>query len=108
MPAGAARNHSAPGPARGRPRVLLAEDDPIASAIIEQKLSGKGMDVVAFGDGREALEAVLSGLAGTGARGFDLLILDVSLPGLDGFEVLAGIRAREELKGIPVMMLTGK
>lgn len=82
-------------------RILLAEDDPVVAAIIKQKLSGRRMAVDHFGDGDAALEA---------ARGkpYDLFILDVSLPGLDGFGLLVQIRAEPALKKVPVMMLTGK
>jgi DNA-binding response OmpR family regulator len=91
---------------RSRPRILLAEDDPIVAAIVQQKLQRRRrMSVRHFPDGLEALEAAQ---AAAGSEPFDLFILDVSLPGLDGFALLARLREHPELKSVPVMMLTGK
>lgn len=81
--------------------VLLAEDDIYVAAIIKRKLASRGMRVDHYPDGKAAQDAAF-------AKAYDLIILDVDLPGMDGFSVLAGMRAESSLKKVPVMMLTGK
>lgn len=85
-------------PAGGKYRVLLIEDN------IEVRLSAaealaQVADVVAFPDGERAL-------AGVKAREFDLIILDISLPGLDGIETLSKLREFERLRHLPALALT--
>src|SRR5215510_7626135 len=80
-------------------RVLLVEDDPELAAIIESGLGEQGFQVAregTFADGRT--RAVL----GT----FDVLILDVMLPGGSGFDLCRALREREV--GTPVLMLTAR
>lgn len=79
--------------------VLLVEDEPELAAQVSRALMRAGHNVSKAGDGPSALKEV------TGAR-FDLVVLDVNLPGFDGFELLARIRAA----GIPlrVLMLTAR
>lgn len=74
-----------PDPAR--PRVLLAEDDPVSRAFLLEALRGCGLDALALDNGHDALVAA-------GAERFDLLILDHRLPGLDGDCVLTTLRAQ--------------
>lgn len=83
------------------PRILLAEDDPTVAAIIRQKLEGRGIAVTWHEDGKAALEEAL-------ATPFDLFILDVDLPELDGFGLLSRLRDNSATKKSPVMMLTAK
>lgn len=80
-------------------RVLLAEDDGVAAALIMHRLQREGYEVVHHSDGSAALEAALR-------HPFTLAILDVDMPGLDGFQVLAHIRREPGLEGMPVVMLT--
>ena len=79
--------------------ILLVEDEPQLADQVRRSLSLAGHDVKATGDGSSAMELV------TAAR-FDLMILDVNLPGIDGFEVLSRIRS----SGLPVrvLMLTAR
>ena len=82
-------------------RVLLAEDE---SNIIESLtflLERAGFDVVSEMNGRTALESVL-------ADPPDVIVLDVMLPGLDGFEILRRLRADVRTQALPVLMLTAK
>ena len=67
-------------------RVLLLEDDTILHEIISEYLEKLGCTVVGMYDGEEALEKVT-------AEKFDLLLLDVNVPGLDGYEFLESIRS---------------
>jgi two-component system response regulator MtrA len=78
--------------------VLLVEDDASIREVATLGLEQAGLRVSAVGDGREGLARFREG-------GFDLVVLDVMLPSLDGFEVLREIR-RES--GTPIVMLTAK
>jgi CheY-like chemotaxis protein len=82
-------------------RILLAEDNPVNQLVAVRLLEKAGHTVVLAGDGRAAL--------GTLERErFDLALLDVQMPELDGLEVAAAVRAREEEAGgrLPLIALT--
>jgi two-component system, OmpR family, response regulator MtrA len=79
-------------------RIMLVEDDEPLRASIALVLRASGCDVVEVGDGRDAL-------ATFGSGGADLVILDVMLPGLDGFEVCRALRRRSQ---VPIIMLTAR
>jgi DNA-binding response OmpR family regulator len=81
-------------------RVLLAEDEGKVASFISQGLSEAGYVTEVVGTAQEALERVLE------AEPPDLLLLDVGLPGKDGFEVLREIRARNQ--ALPIIMLTAR
>jgi DNA-binding response OmpR family regulator len=66
-------------------KILLLEDDVILNELIEEFLISLGYEVVSFYDGVEALDAIYDGK-------FDLLLLDVGVPSLNGFEVLQNIK----------------
>ena len=78
-------------------RILIVEDDGNIAKMIAASLSIVGYESQICPDGRMAVETILSGR-------FDLILLDVMLPGLSGFQVLEEIRCRE----IPVIFLTAK
>lgn len=80
-------------------RVLVVEDEPKMLALIEEGLSAAGFRVTAVADGESAL-------AYAGTQPFDVMVLDVMLPGLDGFEVVRSLRARGN--AVPVLMLTAR
>lgn len=82
-------------------RVLLAEDEPHITELLKFLLSRAGFDVRTEADGRAALESALDNPP-------DVMILDVMLPELDGFEVLRRLRSDPRGAGVPVMMLTAK
>lgn len=86
-------------PAR-TPRVLLVEDDRVTATLIQHRLVREGFDVMDFLNGEDAYR-----WASTGA--FDVAILDVKVPGMDGFEILERLRAIPRLRDIPIIMLTG-
>ena len=81
------------------PRLLIVEDDPTIAMALEDDLTGEGYDVIVTGDGLEA-----SKLARSSA--FDGILLDVMLPGRDGFEVCRDLR-RAGIR-TPVIMLTAR
>ena len=78
--------------------MLIAEDEPAISDAVAYALRAEGFDVHAVGDGERALE-----LARTNV--YDLLLLDVMLPGISGVEVCRQIRAESPL---PILMLTAR
>ncbi len=83
------------------PRILIVEDDPGVREVLEHTLSRDGMDVESLEDGEAALERL------QGAERFDLVILDLTLPGLDGVSVCRELRAGEGAnREAPVIMLT--
>ncbi|MFB6352685.1 MAG: PleD family two-component system response regulator [Halobacteriales archaeon] len=85
------------------PRILAADDDEHVRTIVESKLGGE-FDVETVDDGREAWNR----LADPGADPPALVILDVMMPELNGFETLERIRGRDELADLPVVMLTSR
>jgi len=80
-------------------RILVAEDDSRISAFVEKGLRANGFATTVVSDGSAALD-----LAATGE--FDLLVLDIGLPLLDGFQVLS--RLREGKDRLPVIILTAR
>lgn len=83
-----------------RRRILLAEDDEVAAKLVIYRLAREtGLDVLHATDGPHALSILES-------QPVDLAILDVHLPGADGFDILARLRARPEHEDLPVIMLT--
>jgi two-component system, OmpR family, alkaline phosphatase synthesis response regulator PhoP len=80
-------------------RILLVEDAPDVQMIVGDLLVGHGHDVVMSGDGNEALRVA-------GEQRFDLMILDVMLPGKSGFELCRAVRERGFDGGI--LMLTAR
>lgn len=92
-----------------RPRILLAEDEEHIARLIGFKLGRDGCDVVVAPDGQRAVQEFEAGAAaGTATLGWSLVILDVMMPRLDGWEVLRRIRATEAGKAVPILMLTAK
>ena len=81
-------------------RILAVDDDPTALGALRQILIQKGYEVITAPDGEEALEAVKSG--------FDLVILDVAMPGLSGFDTCRRIRQDPRFQQTPVIFLTAK
>jgi PAS domain S-box-containing protein len=83
--------------------ILLAEDDEFSARYMERLLARRGHRVRIAKDGREALGRAAEGT-------FDLLMLDVHMPELDGFEVVRTIRERERTTGghLPVIALTAR
>jgi CheY-like chemotaxis protein/HPt (histidine-containing phosphotransfer) domain-containing protein len=85
-------------------RVLLAEDNAVNCRIATRMLEKQGHRVVSAENGREALAA----LKAQGEQPFDLILMDVQMPELDGFEATAMIRQQERASGghIPIIALT--
>jgi DNA-binding response OmpR family regulator len=92
--------HSATSPPAGRIRVLVIDDDKKLCRLIKDYLEPMGYEVAAAHTGPAGVEAATA----QDAR-WQAVILDVMLPGMDGFEVLKQIRKRSE---VPVLMLTAR
>ena len=82
-------------------RVLLAEDEPNIVVLLTFLLERAGYEVAVETDGRQALDTALTAPP-------DVLILDVMLPELDGYEILRRLRADMRARSLPVLMLTAK
>jgi CheY-like chemotaxis protein len=85
-------------------RILLAEDNPVNQAVALRVLEKQGHRAVAAGNGQEALRV----LEKTAWDGFDLILMDVQMPEMDGFAATAAIREREKETGthIPIVAMT--
>jgi DNA-binding response OmpR family regulator len=79
--------------------VLVVDDEPNILLSLEFLMQQAGFEVVTATDGETALQRVAE-------RPPDLILLDISLPGLSGFEVLEQLRARPEHARLPIIMLT--
>ena len=84
---------------RRRPRILIVDDEPFNVELLEQELELLNCATVAATDGEQALERLAT-------ESFDLVLLDIMMPKLDGFQALARMRADPELRHIPVIMIS--
>ena len=84
----------------GRPIVLVADDEPVIRRLYTRVLSTSGYEVVEAGDGEEAMAM----LATTEVA---LVLLDTSMPRLDGLAVIRRLRAAEATARLPVVLVTG-
>ena len=83
--------------------IWCVEDDPSIRDIEVYALRSTGFEALGFEDGADFWQALLTTLQRP-----TLIVLDVMLPGLDGMELLRQIRAREDMRSIPVIMATAK
>jgi len=82
-----------------RGRILVVDDDEGNRDMLARRLSREGYAVSVAADGSAALAALASAPV-------DLVLLDVMMPGMDGYEVLTRLKARPELRSIPVLMIS--
>lgn len=82
-------------------RILAVDDDSSALGALRQILQSRGYDVTTAPSGEEALEILAS-------QTFDLVILDVAMPGISGFDVCRKIREDPRSEDVPVIFLTAK
>jgi two-component system sensor histidine kinase/response regulator len=82
-------------------RVLLAEDNEINQQIAIELLTGAGIDVVVAENGRVAVEKVLQG-----AMRYDMVLMDVQMPEMDGYEATRRIRAESRFADLPIIAMT--
>lgn len=79
--------------------ILLVEDDEFLAELYATKLNLEGFEVLLAADGEKGLKMVKESKP-------DLVLLDIILPKMDGFEVLANMQQDKEIKSIPVILLT--
>jgi len=79
--------------------ILVADDSPTIRKFVSFSLTMQGFDVVTVSDGMEALEKLPF-------KKFDLIITDLNMPNLDGFELIRTIRENEEYKEVPIIILS--
>ena len=82
-------------------RIVVVEDDPSLGEILRIALKGGGYDVSLAADGESGLKDVVSART-------DLVLLDIMLPRMDGYEVCRRIRANAATRDVPIIMLTAK
>jgi DNA-binding response OmpR family regulator len=82
-------------------RILIADDEPHMLRVTELSLKKGGFEVILARDGRQAVEL-------TTAQKPDLVVLDVVMPEMDGFEALRALKGNPETAGIPVIILTSR
>lgn len=80
-------------------KILLVEDEEIMAELLEKKLSKEGYKVILAKDGEEGLEAIKREKP-------DLILLDIIMPKKGGFEVMEEIQKDEELKKIPIIVIS--
>lgn len=81
--------------------VLVVDDEPNIVLSLEFLLGQAGLSVATAGDGEAALEAAR-------AKHPDVVLLDIMLPGMDGYEVCQALREEPGLEDVPVIMLTAR
>ena len=79
-------------------RILIADDDPLVRDAVAKILELFGHNVTAVADGQEVLEKLQSEI--------DIIILDINMPGMDGYEVTKRLREMPKLAHVPIIALT--
>jgi two-component system cell cycle response regulator DivK len=80
-------------------KILLVEDNEMNRDMLSRRLQRKGYDVEMAVDGRQGVDMARTG-------GYDLILMDMSLPELDGWEATRQLRASPEAQGVPIIALT--
>jgi signal transduction histidine kinase len=83
------------------PKVLHIEDDPANRLLVRKLLSPVGYEVVDAADGLEGIRRAMEERP-------DLVLVDIAIPGLDGYEVTLRLRATPELQGVPIVAITAE
>src|SRR5919106_201461 len=84
---------------RERSKILIVDDEPFNVDYLEQELEGLGYQTISATSGQQALERVRT-------EPPDLILLDIMMPGLDGFTVCRILKEQEETQLIPVVIMT--
>lgn len=84
--------------------ILFAEDEEILRELLSLKLKEEGYEVISVANGKEALERLKEGLDKNELP--DLLLLDILMPEMDGFELMRKIQEDERLREIPIIIIS--
>ena len=90
-----------PNDRRASVRVLWADDDPMIRSVMATNLEAEGFEVQTVADGDEAYEAAVRSCP-------DILVLDIMMPGRDGYTVLRDLRLNPATAEVPVVLLSAK
>ena len=82
-------------------KILVVEDNPVIANMVQKMLVHLGYDFIAATDGKQALNMAASQLP-------DLILLDISLPEMDGFAAARQIRQNPKTRSIPILAVTGR
>jgi DNA-binding response OmpR family regulator len=82
-------------------KILVVEDEKFAREILKFSLTNEGYEVSVANDG-------LEGVNKASAKNYDLIIMDVMMPNLDGYEACRRLKANEKTKAIPIILFTGR
>jgi two-component system, cell cycle response regulator DivK len=80
-------------------RILLVEDNELSRDMLSRRLTRRGYEVLTAADGAEAVETARTGTP-------DLILMDMSLPVIDGWEATRRLKAQPDTRGIPIIALT--
>lgn len=81
------------------PRILLVEDNEMNRDMLSRRLERKGYEVTMAVDGREGIDKAREG-------GYDMILMDMSLPEVDGWDATRQLRASAETANVPIIALT--
>lgn len=81
------------------PKILLVEDNEMNRDMLSRRLERKGFEVAMAVDGRQGVEMAK-------ADGYDLILMDMSLPEMDGWEATRQLRAEPKTQAVPIIALT--
>ncbi len=87
---------------KGKRSALIIEDDEHSAFLLEYMLCREGFDVTHAADGRESAAMIAEGPV------VDIVVMDIMLPYLDGFELIALIRAHPKWRQVPIIVLSGR
>jgi len=99
LPSRSSGFHMRPQPLRTMPKILLVEDNEMNRDMLSRRLTRRGYEVILAEDGAAGLDAAR-------AQRPDLILMDMSLPVLDGWEATRQLKADEATRAIPVVALT--
>ena len=83
-----------------KPKLLIVDDDPVSGKMLEMQLEKKGLEITRLTDGNTCLQVLSE------KNEFDLILLDIMLPEINGIEVLEEIRKNKNASELPVIMVT--
>lgn len=85
----------------GKNSILVVDDSAVVVEAVRDALEQDGYDVMTAGDGLEALDVIKK-------NRFDLILLDIDMPRMNGYQLCKILKRDENFKGIPIVMLTAK